>query len=210
MPKKNLVIVEDDYNYQEELKNQIHSIDAVSLINSFVNIEDTVEYVNKNKNIDLFLIDIGLPGIDGITGISELKKILPHSKCIIISVYDDKETILEVLSNGACGYLHKCELEYRLPIAIKEVISGGLYFTPEVSQTIIETIKSKPLSKSNLTKREKDVLKGLAMGLAKKQIADKLSIAYGTVDTHVKNIYKKLHVKCGVQAVMKAVEEGLV
>lgn len=204
------VIVEDNHAYREELTGTVNRIDGFEVAADFDNMEALLDYLKNNHTINLCLLDIGLPGMSGIEGIREILTIAPSMKIAMISVFDDEKQVFSALKNGACGYLLKGEVENRLDMALREIMAGGSFFTPSIASLVLKYFRNKPFSKIKLTQREKDVLIQLKEGLPKKQIAEKLSIAYGTVDTHVKNIYKKLHVKCGVQAVMKAVEEGIV
>ena len=148
--------------------------------------------------------------MDGISGIGEILNLNPGAKIVMLSVYDDEDRVFGALKNGACGYLLKGEMENHLQKAIDEIMSGGCFFTPSIAQMVLKFFRKKRFSKIKITKREKEILSLIGEGFAKKQIADKLHITYGTVDTHVKNIYKKLHVKCGVQAVIKAYREGII
>ena len=204
------IIIEDNASYREEIILQIEKSTIVEVVASFPSLEDGLDFLDNEPDIDFFLVDIGLPGIDGVTGIPQLLEKSPNAKVAMHTVFDEKELVFEAIKQGACGYLLKGESEGRLEKAIEEIMSGGSFFSPTIAQQVLSFFRKRPLSKIKITKREKEILNLIAEGLAKKQIANKLFITYHTVDSHVKNIYQKLHVKCGVQAVIKAQQEGLI
>jgi len=204
------IIIEDNAIYRQEMLETLNRIEGVRVVGNFGSVEEGLDFLQDHNEMDLCILDIGLPGMDGVSGISEIFKIVPEIKISMITVFDDDKRVFEALKKGACGYLLKGEVEGRLESAIQEIMAGGSFFTPTVAQKVLKHFRKKPFAKTKLTKREKEVLKQMKLGLPKKQIADKMIISYSTVDTHVKNIYRKLHVNCGVQAVMKAIEEGVV
>ncbi|MCF8370126.1 MAG: response regulator transcription factor [Bacteroidales bacterium] len=208
--KTSTIIIEDNVEYCNEIIEKLRLIENVQVLGCFHSLEDALAFLDRGQTADFFLVDIGLPGMDGISGIGEILMRNPETKIAMLTIFDDKELVFNALKNGACGYLLKGESEGRFQKAIEEIVSGGGFFTPSIAQMVLKFFRKKPFSKHKITKREKEILQLMSDGLAKKQISDRLFISYSTVDSHVKNIYKKLHVNCGVQAVMKANEEGLI
>ncbi|MBI9037777.1 MAG: response regulator transcription factor [Bacteroidales bacterium] len=208
--KLKAIIIEDNIEYCNEVEELLNSIENIEVDSCFHSLEEALEYFNNSKKIDLVILDIGLPGKDGISGIVDILSYCPEAKIAMLTIFDDEEKVFNSLKKGACGYLLKGEPEKRFKNAIDEIISGGSYFSPSIAQMLLQFFRKKKFSKVKITKREKEILMLMAEGFPKKQIADILNITFNTVDTHVKNIYKKLHVRCGVEAIVKAYKEGFI
>ena len=206
----NIIIVEDDQLYRDVLLDYITLNESVNCCASFANVADTLHYLEENKNIDVIILDIGLPGIDGISAISKIKSLSPESKIIMLTIFDDEVRIFESLKKGANGYLLKSDSEEKIIDSIKEVYYGGGILNPSVANTVINYFNKVKHRDYNLTKREIEVLKLLSKGKRKKEIAEVCHISYETVVSHVKNIFCKLHVNNGVEAVAKALNENLI
>jgi len=161
---------------------------------------------------DAILLDIGLPGIDGIEGATRLKRRHPETQVVMFTVFDEPARVFEAVRAGASGYLLKSEPPARLVAAIEEVLAGGSPMTPEIARLVLERFSRLEPSETeiDLSEREIETLGLLVEGLAKKEIADRLGISSHTVDTYVRRIYRKLHVHTVGGAVAKALREGLV
>ncbi|HEV7780946.1 MAG TPA: response regulator transcription factor [Chitinophagaceae bacterium] len=142
---------------------------------------------------DVVLMDINMPGADGITGLKEIKKNYPHIKVLMQTVFDDTDKVFECIRNGASGYILKKDPPQRILQAIQEVDDGGAVMNPGIALKVLEYFKPQKID-SPLTERETQVLRLLADGLSYKMVADKLYLSFNTVNTHVKHIYEKLHV----------------
>ena len=147
----------------------------------------------KEHEPDVVLMDINMPKVDGIEGLKQIKTHFPHIKVLIQTAYDDSEKIFLSISNRASGYILKSDNPRRILQAIDEVNEGGASMNPAIAQKILEYFKPKSVEKI-LTQKEKEVLKLLSDGLSYKMIADKLGVSYSTVNSHIKNIYNKIHV----------------
>lgn len=142
---------------------------------------------------DVVLMDINMPGADGIEGLKKIKENFPHIKVLMQTVFDDSEKIFECIKNGASGYILKKDPPQRILQAIQEVNEGGAVMNPGIAMKVLEYFN--PAKKENpLTQREQEVLQLLAEGNSYKMVADKLFLSFHTVNTHIKHIYEKLHV----------------
>lgn len=142
---------------------------------------------------DVVLMDINMPGVNGIEGLKLIKKNVPHIKVLMQTVFDDSDKVFECIRNGASGYILKKDPPQRILQAIQEVYEGGAVMNPGIAQKVLQYFQ--PQKKENpLTTREKQVLELLAEGLSYKMVADKLFLSFNTVNTHIKHIYEKLHV----------------
>jgi len=162
---------------------------------------------------DVVLTDIGLPGMDGIEGITVLSEKLPGVPFLVLSVYNDDERIFAALCAGACGYLLKTTPPSRLLDSIREVADGGAPMSPEIARRVITLFRDfapPERSESNLTPQEKELLKLLVEGHSYKTAARHLDISYHTASFHIRNVYQKLQVHSKSEAVAKAIHNRLV
>ena len=153
-----------------------------------------------------------MPGIDGINGVSIIKKSFPHVRIIMQTVYEDEEKIFASLQAGAEGCILKKSPAEKITQCIEEVHLGGAYMTPSVALRVMQHFNkfSKQKEEYNLTPKETEVLKFLSEGLSYKVVADKLGISYFTVNSHIKKIYEKLHVHSLGEAVSLALKNKIV
>lgn len=160
---------------------------------------------------DLILMDIDMPGISGIEATRIVRRNMPETAIIILTVFDDSENVLNAIKAGASGYLLKKHIPARLFDAIDEVMRGGAPLSPAVARLVIQSMQ-KPTNHNpyKLTQREKAILLSLSQGNSYKMIAADFNISIDTVRTHIKKIYEKLHVHSQTEAVSKAINERLV
>lgn len=161
---------------------------------------------------DVIILDIGLGGMSGLEGVRHFKERFPAVEIIMFTVHDDPERIFEAVSAGASGYLLKSEPLERIAGAVAEVLRGGSPMTPEIARLMLERFNRLGATAATveLSDREREVLRAMVDGLAKKEIADRLEISIHTVDTYTRRLYRKLHVNTLGGAVAKALREGLV
>ena len=176
---------------------------------------------NWNMNIllskpDVVLMDIEMPGLDGIELTKLIKEKYPDIKILIQTVFADNDKIFNALCGGASGYILKNDPPNKYLEAINEIFNGGAPINPIIAKKVMSFFTSKNIilvQPSNqdyqLSEREKEILRMMVEGLYLAKIAQTAFISYETVRTHVKKIYKKLHVACRSEAVMKAIQQGV-
>jgi DNA-binding NarL/FixJ family response regulator len=170
------------------------------------------------KPPDVLLLDVGLPGINGIEALAHIHQIAPSTRAVILTVFDDAEKIFQAICAGASGYLLKTSAIDEIADAIRQVMEGGAPMTPKVAKMVIDLFgkmgktRRQPTGSDDydLTPREKDILELMVEGLIKKEIADRLDLSVHTVSTHLRSVYEKLHVNTNTGAVAKAIREGII
>jgi len=210
----NVAIVEDNNTIREGLAALINGTNDYSCVGSFPDCEKFLTNLPKT-NIDVVLMDIGLPGVNGIEGVKRAKQINPDLNILMLTVYEESNVVFEALCAGACGYLVKKTPPSRLLEAIKDIYEGGSPMSSHIARQIISVFHQKKTFNehhpiSDLTQREKEVLTLLADGNNYQEIADKIFISVDTVRHHIRNIYRKLHAHSQSEAVAKAIRKGLI
>lgn len=160
---------------------------------------------------EVMILDLGLPGMSGIDGLKRFKERMPETEILVFTVFDDRERVYQAICAGASGYLLKSESLERVVAAVDEVLKGGAPMTPEIARIVLERFSGgiRSYSPVKLSSRERDVLRLLADGLTKKEIADRLDLSVHTVDNYLRRVYRKLHVNTLGGAVAKALREDL-
>lgn len=160
---------------------------------------------------DVVLMDIDMPGESGIEGVRIIKETRPETAVIMYTVFEDDEKLFQCLCAGANGYLLKKTPPARLFDAIHEVLEGGAPMSPTIARKVLLRFQDRPATnKYDLSPREIEVLQWLSKGYSIKAIASEMFLAFDTVRAHLKNIYRKLHVNCGKEAIAKAISERIV
>jgi DNA-binding NarL/FixJ family response regulator len=202
-------MIEDDPEISGHLAFLLQQAPGIRFLQSFSNCEDALREIPKLRP-SVALMDIQLPGMDGIEGVRQLKATCPDTQILMLTVYDDPERIFQALAAGASGYLLKRTSLPQLLDAIREVHSGGAPFSGNIARKIVQFFQTpaslppaEPAALGDLTPREREILDRLAHGDMYKEIADKLGIALDTVRKHVRSIYQKLHVRTRTEAVVK-------
>ena len=208
----NIWLVEDNVRYRKTLIGLIDRTSDMHCSELFSSCEDAINFNNHGNDPDVILLDIGLPGMSGICGIEKFKVLYPSTYILILTVYDDHDNVFEALCAGSSGYLLKDSPPEKIIDSIYEVLAGGAPMNMKIAHKVLEMFtKLKSQTKIyGLTDREKEILHFLADGLTKQQIADKISLSFHTVNTHLKNIYAKLHVNTSTGAVSNAFKENLI
>ena len=208
-----ILIVEDKKNIREGLVVLLGASEGIECVASYGNCEDMLLNL-ENDAPDIILMDIGLPGMSGIEGTREARKILPNIVIIVLSIYDDDENIFKALCMGASGYLAKNTPPARLLEAIKEAHEGGSPMSSHIARKVVtlfqKNFPSREDSGIHLTGRETEILTGLSDGHSYMSVAGTLFISVDTVRYHIRNIYKKLEVHSQSAAVSKAIRKGLI
>jgi DNA-binding NarL/FixJ family response regulator len=200
-----VVIVEDDKDIRESLEDIINSSTDINCIASFPNAEEFIDAF-KYLNIDVVMMDINLPGKDGIKTVAELKPRKPKVQYLMCTAYEEPEKTFESLCAGATGYLLKNCSPEKLYDAVKEIYSGGSPMSPQIARLVVSSFNQKQKITAefeSLTEREKEILQLLAKGFQYKEMASQLFLSVETIRTYVRNIYEKLQVHTRTEALNK-------
>lgn len=205
-------IVEDNINYSQALTAAINNNKSIKCTKQFVNAESAFNAFTEENVPDVIMMDIELPNMNGIEATKKIKSSYKEINIIILTVFDDDDKIFNAICNGADGYLLKGSSPNEVAEAIQTTINGGSPITPGIARKVFKLFSLMKTSENiyELTKREKEILTKLVEGKSAKEIGDVLSISPLTVQTHVRNIYFKLHVNSRSGAVAKTLKEKLI
>ena len=198
-------IVEDDTSAREILADWVNQASGLKCVGSHATVEEALERVPAEKP-SVVLMDINLPGMSGIEGVRRLKSMLPGTQFLMLTVYEDTDHVFEALSAGATGYLLKQTRRNELLDSIKDVHAGGSPMTGNIARRVVQAFHRADVGEpesAKLSQREREVLELLARGYLYKEIMDSLNVSRGTLNTYVRRIYEKLHVRSRSQAVAK-------
>ena len=210
----NVAIVEDNSTIREGLAALINGTDGYKCVGAFTDVESFLPKINI-LNINVVLMDIGLPGMNGIEGAKNAIVKDPDLSVLMLTVYEESEFVFDALCAGACGYLVKKTPPARLLEAIKDANDGGSPMSSRIARQVITAFKEGKGILSDqkdfgLSDREVGVLNLLAEGYNYQEIAENLFISVDTVRHHIRNIYKKLHVHSQSEAVAKAIRKKII
>ena len=198
-------IVEDNEKLRGTLARVLDRAEGFRCVSHYPNAEDAVKDLPQVRP-DVVLMDINLPGMNGVQCVQQLKKLMPQIQIIMLTVYEDTENIFSALQAGANGYLLKRTTSKELLEAITEVHRGGSPMTMHIARKVVQSLQQTAATAQpaeNLSEREQQVLDLLSQGLMYKEIAEKLGISYETVHTYIRRIYEKLQVRTRTEAVAK-------
>lgn len=204
-PRINVSVVEDNARVRGGLVHLINLSEGFKCVSQHPTAEAALQDLPAAKP-DVVLMDINLPGINGVECVRQLKSNLPQTQVVMLTVYEDTEMIFKALTAGATGYLLKQTPPNELLNAIRDVHRGGSPMTSHIARKIVASFQQAPAPSrglENLTPREQEVLDHLAKGFLYKEIADALGISYDTVHAHIRRIYEKLQVRSRTEAVAK-------
>lgn len=196
-----VTIIEDDETIRDGFSYLISHTPGFKVVSSYVSFEAASKKIAADAP-DVLLLDVELPGINGIDAIPKLKKIIPELHILILTVYEQDTLIFRALGNGAAGYLTKNTAPDQIMRAISEVMEGGGPMSAHVARMVIKSFQR--AEESPLTRRETEVLEQISTGKSRKRIADELFIDLETVKSHIKNIYHKLNVHSKADAIKTA------
>ena len=200
-----VAIVEDDTPLRSSLAGILQRAPQCRLVGAFASAEEALRQVPALAP-QVVLMDINLPGMDGVQCVRKLAELVPKAQILMLTVHEDPDSIFESLAAGASGYLLKPVRVAELLTAVKDVYAGGAPMTSNIARKVVQSFKrasTGPDSEKQLSPRERDVLDYLAKGYSYKETADQMGISYSTVHTHIEHIYQKLHVQSRAQAVAK-------
>ena len=205
-----VVIVEDDRAVRENLAALVRTDERLRLLGAFVSAEEALREIPVLAP-DLVVMDINLPRMNGIECVARLKLQLPRWLVLMLTVYEDDDSIFRALKAGANGYLVKRDASEKLLEALQEVQHGGAPMSAHIARQVVQFFHRSELPANEAERpspREREILDLLVKGLVLKEVADQLGIGLETVRTHVNHIYQKLHVRSRIEAVVKYLRQG--
>ncbi len=205
-------IVEDQDLYRDTLQRLIGDAEDMVCAVAAASCEELLARLEKFGGVpDIVLMDIGLPGISGIEGAARIRELSPTTRVLMLTVHEERENVFDAICAGASGYLLKPTPSHEILRAIRDVSQGAAPINAYIARKLLDAFRAEGESPNyNLTRREKEILQCMVDGLLMKEIADRLFVSYHTIDTHIRNIYEKLHVRSRSLAVAKAIRERLV
>ncbi|QCK16779.1 response regulator transcription factor [Mangrovivirga cuniculi] len=207
MFKKKIIIIEDQQDLRESFEVIINGSDKFFVQNTYPDAEKALKDVKK-VNPDIAMVDLELPGMNGIEAIKHIKEKSPKTECVIVTVYEDSDLVFEGLKAGAVGYIIKNANYLEIISALEELVRGGSPMSSQIARMVIQNFHINP--NSPLSSRETDVLKLIAEGKSYTQISEELFISKETARSHIKNIYVKLNVNSKSEAISKARKDHLI
>lgn len=208
-----VALYEDNNHLRDSLSKLIYAYRDLEFVGSFANALSIIENCEE-KMPDVILMDIDMPGINGIEAVKLVRKKFPEIKVLMQTVFDDDEKVFQSICAGAVGYMLKKTSPTDLMDGIREAHFGGAPITPSIAVKVLAMFRKQaaPVKNEeiNLSERESEILLHLTKGLSYKLIADACNISIDTVRFHIKNIYEKLHVHSMTEAVSKAIKDKLV
>ncbi len=220
------VTVEDDRRYRASLKTLFEHAGDFRLVDSFPSADAALAALRERgaagAGWDLVLMDVDLPGTDGIAATRAVKELAPATMVVVLTVFEESHIVLRAICAGADGYLAKRARPDEILDDLRSVMTGGAPLSAGVARTVLNLVRTRPdvprrsdprriegMSQFDLTPREQEVLSCLVGGMAYKQVAHHLGISHDTVRTHVRSVYSKLQVHSVAEAVGRAIHAGL-
>ena len=210
-----IAIFDDNKNIRNSIISLLGMEASLEVVGAFSDAKNCIQKIVA-CNAEVVLMDIQMPGVNGIEAVTMIKRELPHVQVLIQTVFEDDDYIFDAVMAGAHGYILKGHLNSRLVGAIKELGAGGSPMSPAIARRVLNLMqqgtqaKRNPSTAYNLTVREREVLTCIVEGLSYKMIGAQLDISYETVRSHVKRIYEKLHVGSLTEVVAKAINQRIV
>jgi len=206
-----LWMIEDNHAFRNTVSRLLNQTANIRCTRSFPACEDALALLNTGATVDVILLDVELAGMNGIEGLKKIKSVIPATRVVMLTVFEDHERVFRAICAGASGYLLKASPFERIVESVHQVMAGGSPMSPRIATSVLEmfTRMAGPKKDFGLTERERDVLELMKEGLTKKEIAARLELSFHTVDDYLRNIYAKLHVHSQAGAVAKAMKHEL-
>lgn len=205
-------LIEDHKTYGERLARALNRLDSIACPQRFTACEDAFAALTSETPPHVLLLDVGLPGINGIDALAQLRQLAPRTAIVILTVFEDDDKIFRAICAGAAGYLLKTSSTEDIAAAIRSAATGGSPINPTIARRVLDMFSqaNPPQKDYGLTPREKEILQLLVQGHSTKEAAAQLEISYHTADGYIRDIYEKLQVNTRSGVVAKALKEGLV
>lgn len=211
-PEIDVWIVEDNENLRETIVELLARRPGIRCTLAAASAEEAIAELERGEVPGVVLMDLGLPGMSGTEAIERLRAVSPASQVVVLTVQEADDAVFEALCAGACGYLLKPASADKLVEGIRTAVNGGAPMNAFIARKVLDRFArtARPSSDYRLTDREQELLQLLCEEKTQAEIADELFLSPHTVDTHLRNIYGKLHVRSRTGAVAKAIREGLI
>ncbi len=203
--KKKVVLIEDYEIVLQSYTQIINDSDDFQVVAGYTNCEDALKEISRLQP-EFILIDINLPGMNGIEGVKHIKAILPNVSIIVVTVHENSKYVFKALCEGAVGYLTKSSGEEKLLPALYQVSQGGAPMSIKIARMVVDSFQSKKFDE--LTERENEVLTLLAEGKSYTSIGEHLFLSRNTIKYHIRRIYEKLHVNSKEEAIQLLKKKG--
>ena len=207
-----IIIFEDDDQLRDSLVALIGNSNSKDyrVDGNYSNAMDAATIIRRDQP-DVVIMDINMPGKIGFEAVREIKEVRPQTFIIMYTMFENDENLFSSLCAGANGYILKKTSPFKLFEAINDVMEGGAPMSPSIAKRVLQSFEIKSAGREyNITPREKEILQLLIKGYSIKVIASELKISFDTARTHLKNIYPKLHVNCGKEAIAKVLRERII
>jgi len=200
-----VAVVEDNFTFKRNLLKYFSLLPDVEVLFDANSVEEGLQKFESNSNIDILVLDIGLPKMSGIEGIPHFKKIADQVDITMLSTFEDEERILKALCAGACSYISKNSNLEEIHTALKIVKNGGSYMSPSIAREIVHYFIKGEVKKPaiSLTPRQTEIIEMMIEGKTSKAISNELNITNDTVRYHIKAMYKALHANNKTEAIMR-------
>lgn len=211
MDTTHIVIYEDNLRLRQSLELLLNDSEGFEVVGGYSNCTHVIREMEVLRP-QLVIMDIDMPDVNGIEGVQKIKARFPEIKVLMYTVFDDDNRIFDCICAGADGYLLKRTTPSQLVRSLQELNEGGIPMSPFVAQKLFQYFRENkaPQETFNLTAREMEILELLVKGNSYKMISAKTGITIDTVKKHLQNIYHKLHVNCGTEAVAKALQHKII
>jgi DNA-binding NarL/FixJ family response regulator len=209
--KTKIILYDDNETLAQSIKLMLEDEDDMEVAATFPNAETVAEDI-KTLKPDVVLMDIDMPNVNGVEAVKNIRLKFPALPVIMLTVFDDNDNIFNAVCAGASGYILKRNATAEVPVAIRNVLTGGAPMTGSVARKVLQMVPGQQTKKEdfNLTGHEKKVLEFLVKGFSYKMIATELQVTVDAVRFHIKKIYDKLHVHSATEAVSKALQNKIV
>ena len=205
-----IIIFEDNDQLRESMVILLNNSEGYHVIADYGHVTDAANII-RSYQPDVVIMDIDLPEKSGIEGVRIIKETKPETLVIMYTMFEDDEKLFNSLCAGANGYILKKTSPYKLFEAINEVMEGGAPMSPTIAKRVLQSFQKKSAARQyHLSPRESEILHLLIKGYSIKLIAAELKIAFDTTRAHLRNIYQKLHVNCGKEAIAKVLSEKII
>ena len=211
-----ILLVDDHTLFREALLHVLNQLDKQVFVLEAADASEATQFISHSRNLDLVLLDIDLPGVDGLTALPDLRKLAPTVPIVVLSGSENALDVQRALDHGSVGYIPKSCSSHEMLTALRYVLQGDVFVPPKLLSKlgkellVVEAPDDKSDSKSLLTSRQVEVLELMAKGLPNKSIARTLNVAEGTVKIHVAAIMRELGARNRTHAVTEATRRGLV